>query len=215
MAAKLPTTPVAFSCLIFLTCRNNMVTTCRLQQSSIRQQYEELCAEGNIVASVPAGTGVMVMANTNVEIFDNDIRDHGTVSVLLVSYFTTGIEIKDQGYYPYAETIHLHGNTFGAVGGQPAGVFGQLIKAFVGDTIPDIVWDGVVNKEKMVDGKLAPEVGLSIHDNKKDGGGEVSFANLGRLAAFANPGSVEVTRDLSGYRQPFPPIDPVSIPGVQ
>ncbi|MEZ6080900.1 MAG: hypothetical protein R3C56_36090 [Pirellulaceae bacterium] len=72
MAAKLPTTPVAF-CLIFLACRNNMVTTCRLQQSSIRQQYEELCAEGNIVASVPAGTGVMIMANTNVEIFDNDI----------------------------------------------------------------------------------------------------------------------------------------------
>lgn len=171
--------------------------------------------EGNIVASVPAGTGVMVMANTNVEIFDNDIRDHGTVSVLLVSYFTTGIEIKDQGYYPYAETIHLRGNTFGAVGGQPDGVFGQLIKAFVGDTIPDIVWDGVVNKEKVVDGKLAPEAGLSIHDNKKDGGGEVSFANLGGLAAFANPGSVEVTRDLSGYRQPFPPVDPVSIPGVK
>ena len=171
--------------------------------------------EGNIVASVPAGTGVMVMANTNVEIFDNDIRDHGTVSVLLVSYFTTGIEIKDQQYYPYAETIHLHGNTFGAVGYQPAGAFGLLIKLLVGGTIPDIIWDGFVNEEKKADGQLAAEAVLSIHDNKKDGGGEVTFANLGGSAAIANPGSVEVTRDLSVYRQPFSPIDPVAIPGVK
>lgn len=171
--------------------------------------------EGNIVGTVPAGTGVMVMANTNVEIFDNDIRDHGTVSVLLVSYFSTGIEIKDQGYYPYVETIHLHGNTFGAVGDRPAGAFGQLIKSFVGDATPDIVWDGVINKEKMIDGKPAPGVGLSIHDNQKDGGGEVSFTSLGMLAARAIPGSAEVTEDLSDYRQPFPPIDPVSIPGVK
>ncbi len=171
--------------------------------------------EGNIVGTVPTGTGVMVMANTNVEIFDNDIRDHGTVSVLLISYFTTGIEIKDEGYYPYAEKIHLHGNTFGAVGDRPAGALGQLIKTSVGEATPDIVWDGVFNEEKMVDGKMAPEVGLSIHDNKKEAGGEISFINLATLAAQANSGSAGVAHDISKYRQPLPPIDPVTIPGVK
>ena len=170
--------------------------------------------EGNIVASVPAGTGVMVMANTNVEIFNNEIIDHRSVSVLLVSYLTTGIEIKDKNYYPYAETIHVHGNTLGPVGANPDGTFGQLIKSLVGETIPDIVWDGVVNEEKTVDGVLAKEAGLSIHGNKKQGG-EVRFANLGGLAALADPSNAEVSTDISVHSQPFPPVNPVVIPGVE
>ena len=175
---------------------------------------ENFAPKGNIVGSVPTGTGVMVMANTNVEIFDNDIRDHGTVSALLVSYFATGIDIKDEAYYPYIEKIHLHGNTFGATGDNPAGAYGELIKSIGKDTVPDIVWDGVVNEEKMVDGALPSESGLSIHGNKKDGG-EVNFANLGGLASLADPSNAEVQRDLSGYRQPLPPVDPVVIPGVK
>ena len=42
--------------------------------------------EGNIVAGVPAGTGVMVMANRNVHVFENVIQDHGTSNVMLVAY---------------------------------------------------------------------------------------------------------------------------------
>ena len=175
---------------------------------------QNFAPQGNIVGSVPAGTGVMVMANTNVEIFDNDIRDHQTFSVSLVSYFVTGIDIKDQGYYPYAETIHVHGNTFGAAGGEPDGALGQLITSLLGDTIPDIVWDGVVNVEKTQDAKLASEAGLSIHDNNKEGG-KVSFANLGGLPALVDPPTAVVSRDLSAYRQPFPSVDPVAIPGIK
>ena len=36
---------------------------------------------GNIVASVPAGTGVLIMANRDVHVFENEIGDHGTVNV--------------------------------------------------------------------------------------------------------------------------------------
>ncbi len=170
--------------------------------------------EGNIVASVPTGTGVMVMANTNVEIFDNDVRDHGTVNVLLVSYLASGIEIKDNDYYPYAETIHIHNNTFGPAGDKPDGVFGNLIKNVAKTPIPDIVWDGVANEEKMVDGSLTKDAGLSIHDNKKDGG-DVTFANLGGLAALQDPSKAEVKRDLAEHAKPFPRVPAVVIPGVQ
>lgn len=170
--------------------------------------------EGNIVASVPTGTGVMVMANTNVEIFGNDIRGHGTVNMLIVSYLTSGIEIKDKNYYPYAETIHIHNNTFGRSGDEPAGVFGEMIKNVVKTPIPDIVWDGVVNEEKVVDGALTKDAGLSIHDNTKDDG-DVTFANLGGLATFLDPSNANINRDLAVHAKPFPPVPAVVIPGVQ
>lgn len=41
---------------------------------------------GNIVASVPSGTGIIVQANDRVEIFDNELRDNRTAHVLLVAY---------------------------------------------------------------------------------------------------------------------------------
>jgi parallel beta-helix repeat protein len=175
---------------------------------------QNFAPQGNIVASVPTGTGVMVMANTNVEIFDNDIRDHGTVSVMLVSYLSSGIAIKDKNYYPYAETIHIHGNTFGPCGDKPDGVFGDLIESVVGTPIPDIVWDGVANEEKVAGGVSTKNSGISIHGNTREGG-DVTFANLGGLATLADPTKGEVKRDLAAHSEPFPSIDPVVIPGVK
>jgi len=175
---------------------------------------ENFAPEGNIVGTVPTGTGVMVMANTNVEIFDNDIRDHQTVNVLIVSYLTTNIEIKDPSYYPYAEQIHIHDNTFGLGGHQPGGLGGQMIAAVAGTPIPDIVWDGVVNPEKTQDGEVIKEAGLSIHSNSKDEG-DVTFVNLGGIETLENPLQAKPTRDIESYSEPFDPIDPVQIPGVE
>jgi parallel beta-helix repeat protein len=41
---------------------------------------------GNIVASVPTGTGVLIMANINVHVFENEIADNGTLNVLITAY---------------------------------------------------------------------------------------------------------------------------------
>lgn len=175
---------------------------------------QNFAPEGNIVASVPTGTGVMVMANTNVEIFDNEIRDHQTVNLLVVSYLTTNIQIKDPNYYPYAETIHIHHNQFGPGGYQPSGAGGQLIMAVAGKPIPDIVWDGVVNPEKMQNGVVIPEAGLSIHDNTKDDG-DVAFINLGGIETLQNPLAAKPSRDIQALSEPLPRIAPVKIPGIE
>lgn len=175
---------------------------------------QNFAPEGNIVATVPTGTGVMVMANTNVEIFNNEIRDHQTVNVLVVSYLSTNIQIKDPNYYPYAETIHIHNNRFGRGGYQPAGMGGQMIMAVVGQPIPDIVWDGVVNPEKLQDGSVIPEAGLSIHSNTKDEG-DVTFVNLGGVDTLNNPLEAKPSRDIDAYSEPFPSVAPVEIPGVE
>jgi len=46
--------------------------------------------KGSAVASVPAGTGVIINSNDQVEIFDNDIGGNDTANVIISSYFSTG-----------------------------------------------------------------------------------------------------------------------------
>lgn len=170
--------------------------------------------KGNIVAGVPAGLGVEVMSNSNVEVFDNDIRDHQTTNVMVISYLSAGKEIKDPNYYPYSEGIHIHSNTFGPCGDKPDNAAGELISAILGTPLPDIVWDGVVNEEKLVDGALPKEASLAIHSNTKDGG-EVGFGNLGGLASIMDPANAKPSRDVSPHDHSLPPVAAVSLEGVE
>ena len=165
---------------------------------------------GNIVGTVSTGTGVLVMANTNVEIFDNEIRDHATVNVLVISYLATGIQIKDPKYYPYAERISIHDNAFGKCGYAPGKESGGILEAIVGTPLPDILWDGVVNPEK-VD---APDsIGIVIQNNSKTGG-EVTFANMGGLASLRDPSNPKVDRNIAAYTGTLPAIAPITIEGA-
>lgn len=167
---------------------------------------------GNIVGTVPAGTGIEVMANSNVEIFNNEILNHGTNNILIISYFAAGKDIKDPNYYPYPEGIHIHDNKFSDGGDKPDNDGGQLMAAILGTPLPDIVWDGVVNEEKLVDGKIPNEYGISIHDNTKEEG-EVTFANLGGLSALQDPANAEPSRDLEPHRFTLPSLEPVTLAG--
>jgi parallel beta-helix repeat protein len=175
---------------------------------------DNFAPEGNIVGTVPAGTGVEVMANSNVEIFENEILNHGTNNILIVSYFATGKDVKDPNYYPYAEGIHIHHNKFSAGGDKPDNDGGKLMAAILGTPLPDIIWDGVVNEEKLVDGKLPVELRISIHDNTKEDG-EVTFGNLGGLPSLADPANATPTRDLAPHREALPSVEPVTIAGAE
>ena len=42
------------------------------------------------MASVPAGSGIVVNSNDNIEIFDNDIADNQTANIIISSVFSTG-----------------------------------------------------------------------------------------------------------------------------
>lgn len=171
--------------------------------------------EGNIVGTVPAGTGIEVMANSNVEIFNNEIRDNGTTNLILISYQAAGVEIKDPNYYPYVEGVHIHHNTFGGGGEKPDNKGGELMSAILGTPLPDIVWDGIVNEEKLVDGKVVPEAAISIHDNTSDDG-DVTFGNLGGLKSLLDPANATPSTDITPHQEHTPPsVKPVEIAGVQ
>lgn len=168
---------------------------------------------GNIVGTVMAGTGVMIMANKNVEVFNNDIRDHQTTNMIVTSYFSTGIKIKDPEFYPYPEMIHIHDNVFGPCGNKPDGITGSLLSVAFGSPIPDIIWDGVVNEEKMQDGVMPEETRVYITNNTKEGG-ELTFGNAGGITSLKNPAEAKPSKDMSNNTGSFPPIAPVVIEGA-
>ena len=74
-------------------------------------------AKGNIVANVPTGTGVLVMANRDVHVFDNTIDANGSAAVMLASYQDA---FTDPAYNPLPRDIAVHGNHFGRNGFAPA-----------------------------------------------------------------------------------------------
>ena len=72
---------------------------------------ENFAPAGNIVGTVPTGTGIALLAAHDVEIFGNTIRDHMSVNIGIISYVPIGT-VDDPTYDQYPTTIHIHDNTF-------------------------------------------------------------------------------------------------------
>ena len=50
---------------------------------------ENFAPKGNSVSDIPPGTGVMILAAHDVEVFENEIFDNKTVGTSIVSYYIT------------------------------------------------------------------------------------------------------------------------------
>ncbi|MCA3722510.1 MAG: right-handed parallel beta-helix repeat-containing protein [Phenylobacterium sp.] len=96
--------------------------------------------KGNIVAGVPTGTGVMVMANRNVHVFENEISGNQSAGVLLVSYTQA---FNDPIYNPLPRDIVVRANRIGRNGWDPKLPGGPEIARALGGPLPPVVWDGV------------------------------------------------------------------------
>lgn len=72
--------------------------------------------KGNIVANVPTGTGIMVMANRKVEIFDNVLSDNGTSNIMIVGY---RFPFEDSKYDPLPREVTIWDNQHGRAGWDP------------------------------------------------------------------------------------------------
>jgi parallel beta-helix repeat protein len=101
---------------------------------------KNFAAPGNIVASVPTGTGVMVMANRNVHVFDNEVAGNGSAAFMVIAYSQP---FDSPGYNPLPRDVVVHGNRLGRNGHAPAFPGGREIAAAVGGTLPPGLWDGV------------------------------------------------------------------------
>lgn len=116
-------------------------------------------AKGSAVSSVPAGSGVIVNSNDEVEIFDNDVADNQTANVIISSYYSTGFDTKkgvSAAYDPFPQNIYVTGNRFKGGGTNPPAPFVPL-KALNGGTLPDVLWDGFVDPK-------VPNAGICVQN---------------------------------------------------
>lgn len=132
--------------------------------------------EGNIVAGVPAGTGLMIMANDNIEVFENNFEDNDSANILIVSYLINEIPITDPNYDPYPEAIYLHNNQYTGGGETPDSEPLALLQAATGQPLPDIIWDGMLSE-----GKTAADA-LCFSE-----AADTSFVSLDAGNGFAQP----------------------------
>ncbi len=156
-------------------------------------------AQGAIVGAVPAGTGLIVMANRDVVVFDNDIGDNGAVNIIVTSYWTT---FQDPLYNPLPRNVLIRNNRFGNAGFAPTGDIAAL--AHSGVALPDVLWDGVTTYAAGGT-PHAENVRIVMRDNRSSRGGIGTFLSMG-LPASGTP-LTEGTPSTA-----FPPLQDIDEP---
>lgn len=144
---------------------------------------ENFAPAGNIVGLVPTGTGIAILAAHQVEIFGNQIHDHKSVNLGVISYVPTGITVTDPMYDQYPTALYIHDNTMAGTSDMPTGQLGGLLISALGEInpqgpfiVPDMAWDGVLDPAR-VDagtGDYGADDKLCIQNN-----GDADFINLG------------------------------------
>jgi parallel beta-helix repeat protein len=128
------------------------------KNKSYENNLANFAAKGAAVASVPAGSGIVVNSNPKVEIFDNDIADNKTANVIIASYFSTNYyntKGVDPNYDPYPRAIFVYGNRFKGGGDSPDGLDLKTLKTAmfgINGHFPDVLWDGYMDTKTLVNG---------------------------------------------------------------
>ena len=158
-------------------------------------------APGTAVASVPAGSGVVINSNDEVEIFDNTIADNDTANIIVSSFFSAGYSDLStvDSFDPYPEAINIYNNEFSGGGSSPDGIELKALKIAqygLSGNFPDIIWDGVINENRSKQGPI-----LCV-DN-----GDAVVLNVDAGNGYSN-----VSEDMAQYRCQLPLLSPVELP---
>ncbi|WAC61858.1 right-handed parallel beta-helix repeat-containing protein [Pseudoxanthomonas sp. SL93] len=169
----------------------------------IANNHANFGAKGTPVASVPAGSGIVINSNDDIEIFGNEIRDNATANIIVSSVYSTGYKDSSASpnFDPYPERIHIHGNTLSGGGDSPDGFDLKALKvAMYGlrGNFPDVLWDGYYNKDRVVGGKpTGPQICL------RDVNGVINADGPG---GYKNPG-----KDMKPYDCALPRLPAVDL----
>ncbi|MCU0388430.1 MAG: right-handed parallel beta-helix repeat-containing protein [Chitinophagaceae bacterium] len=124
----------------------------RVFKNTIRDNnHINFAPKGNIVAKVPQGTGVMLLAANNVEVYENKITNNISAGTAIISYYMTENPIKDSTYYAYPTEIFIHHNQYERprVRATSKGRMGKMFrfKLRFGKDVPHILYDGIVDEQ--------------------------------------------------------------------
>ncbi len=160
-----------------------------------RNNTENFAPEGAIVGNVPPGTGLLVLANDNIEVFENRFWDNGNVNIMIYSFTLGGRTVDDPQYDPFPEQIYVHDNEFRGGGTEPRHRALVPWHEATGLNTPNIVWDGLIKEGGSTENLIC--LGLDS---------EVSFLNL---RGGEDPAAV--TYDKDEHLCTLPRLAPVAL----
>ena len=123
------------------------------KNKSFNNNTENFAPEGNIVGLVPSGTGLIIMANRNVEVFENSFDNNQTVHIAVVA---GELESGDENYDPYPKGVQIHNNQYSNVGKNPdlsRGDLSPILVDIASGDMPDIIWDGLLPVSQLLFGQ--------------------------------------------------------------
>ena len=166
--------------------------------------HENFATPGNVVASIPPGTGTMILATHDLEMTNNIIKNNTTVGTAIISYemvaaINANVEQNENAvggvqtvnnnykmdslYNPFPYRLNIHHNTYENSNWFPtmSHDIGKLfmLKSFMSP--PDIAFDGIRPDNTPHE--------ICIHDN-----GEIVFLDLDAAHEFKN-----LSKDVSKF----------------
>ena len=109
----------------------------------------------------------MVLATSDIEIFNNRIINNKSVGTGVVSYFMTELPVTDSLYNPYTSAIHIHDNVYKRKKQIPTlkHDIGKLFLLKFGRDVPDIIYDGMADPQYInSDGVVLLDRNLCIYN---------------------------------------------------
>jgi len=158
-----------------------------------------------IVSALPTGTGVLVMAIRNVEVFKNTIKDNDTANINITTFAPPdGKPISNPQYNQFVSSVYIHDNDISG-GGQSPDVRLPKIAALARSlkTYPDILYDGVIEPKDGKPGK-PEDAKICIENN-----GDATFLNYDAAGGFK-----KMVRDVKAYKCSLPALAAVSLPNA-
>ena len=177
------------------------------ENQSIDNDTDNFAPEGNIVGEVPRGTGIIIMANSDVEVFNNLMSGNGTVNLSIVSYSD---ETDDPNYYPHPKRIQVHNNTYGPAGFDPDINTGELAKTLFeisNGNMPDIFWDGIAPLSQLIFGQPEEEKLIISEDP------DVTFLTISAIKYMMGFSNSTLT-DIDEFQGVINPLQPIDIDGI-
>lgn len=164
--------------------------SCKLHNNIIRSNnLANFATEGNMVAIVPPGTGIILLAAKKVEVYDNIIENHKTLGIGITSFHMTELPWKDERYDPYTSDISIHNNTIKRKSAIPdlSKDFGKMVNLLFPGKPQDILYDGILREGSTG----ANPMNICIKDNVVE---NIRFANIDAANDFKN-----VNKSLEPY----------------
>lgn len=165
---------------------------------------ENFAPKGMVVSTIPPGSGMIIMSHSNIEAYDNTIKNHKTLGIAVNSWLFTGVPFESEEFDPFCTNINIHDNVIsGNVGPVDTTTeYGQLLTAVLGGEPVDFVTDGIF-KPSSLDENGHPK-GYCFKNN----GENIKFVNL-NAGMGASPEEIfkNKTTDISLFDCDLPGFD--------